>query len=154
MGPYVTHDQARSYAYRWSEDGLAGICDAQQRLCLAFAFWIVDVVYAKAAPDDICVRLVARNRSGAPASLDVLPTLWFRNTWRWGDGTAKPLLRHEDGAIAAEHETLGRYLLCGDGAPEPLFCDNEPNARRLWNEAGPPFPKDGIGDHVVHGGRP
>src|SRR6266576_1812341 len=36
---YVTHDRARSYAYRWSEDGLAGICDLEQRLCLAFAFW-------------------------------------------------------------------------------------------------------------------
>ncbi|HEY3183395.1 MAG TPA: hypothetical protein VGJ77_11200, partial [Gaiellaceae bacterium] len=36
---YVSHDQARSYAYRWSEDGLGGICDAEQRLCLAFAFW-------------------------------------------------------------------------------------------------------------------
>src|SRR6266498_1102712 len=36
---YVTHDRARSYAYRWSEDGLAGICDVEQRLCFAFAFW-------------------------------------------------------------------------------------------------------------------
>src|SRR5712672_3542998 len=36
---YITHDRARSYAYRWSEDGLAGICDLEQRLCLAFAFW-------------------------------------------------------------------------------------------------------------------
>ncbi|HEY3183938.1 MAG TPA: hypothetical protein VGJ77_13945, partial [Gaiellaceae bacterium] len=225
---------ARSYAYRWSEDGLGGICDAEQRLCLAFAFWngrdpilkerifgltghegnhgedakelwwyldatpdssrltwryiypqsafpyaalveenarrtreepefeladtgvlddgvwIVDVVYAKAAPDDICVELVARNRSSAPATLHVLPTLWFRNTWRWGDASAKPMLRDEDGTIAAEHETLGRYVLCGDGDPTTLFCDNEPNARRLWGADGAPFPKDGIGDHVVH----
>lgn len=36
---YFTHDQARSRAYRWGEDGLAGICDDQQRLCFAFAFW-------------------------------------------------------------------------------------------------------------------
>ncbi|HET9073291.1 MAG TPA: hypothetical protein VFN48_01815 [Solirubrobacteraceae bacterium] len=33
------HDQARSRAYRWSEDGLGGICDEDQHLCLAFAFW-------------------------------------------------------------------------------------------------------------------
>ena len=215
---YLTHDEARSYAYRWSEDGLAGICDVEQRLCFAFAFWngvdpilkerifglsghegnhgedakelwwytdatpdssrlawryvypqspfpyaelveenarrtrldpefelvdtgvldngvwIVDVEYAKAAPDDICIRLVARNRSKATAMLHVLPTLWFRNTWRWGDGTAVPALREEDGTIVAEHETLGRYVLNGAGAPELLFCDNEPNARRLWND--------------------
>jgi len=36
---YLTHDQARSRAYRWGEDGLAGICDLEQRLCLAVALW-------------------------------------------------------------------------------------------------------------------
>ena len=36
---YVTHDQARSRAFRWSEEGLGGICDEHQLLCLAFAFW-------------------------------------------------------------------------------------------------------------------
>jgi Glycosyl hydrolase family 63 C-terminal domain len=226
---YLTHDQARSHAYRWSEDGLAGLCDVEQRLCLAFAFWngrdpilkerifglsgpegnhgedakelwwyldatpdsgwlrwryvypqaafpyeelvaenarrgreepeyeladtgvlddgvwIVDVTYAKAAPDDICIRLDARNRSGQQATLDVLPTLWFRNTWRSDDGVERPELREEDGAIAAEHATLGRYVLCGDDEPTPLFCDNE------TNDGAVPFPKDGIGDHVVHG---
>jgi len=35
---YFTHDQARSRAYRWGEDGLAGISDDQQRLCFALAF--------------------------------------------------------------------------------------------------------------------
>jgi hypothetical protein len=232
---YLTHDQSRSYAYRWSEDGLAGICDGEQRLCLAFAFWngrdpilkerifgltghegnhgedakelwwyldatpdsswlawryvypqsafpydqlvaenarrsraepefelvdtgvldagywLVDVEYAKASPDDICVRVVAHNRSARPATLDVLPTLWFRNTWSWGDGTPKPALREDRGAIIAEHDTLGRYVLGGDGSPTPLFCDNESNARRLWNTDGARFPKDGIGEHVLHG---
>ena len=36
---YFPHEQARSRAYRWSEDGLAGICDLDQRLCFALAFW-------------------------------------------------------------------------------------------------------------------
>src|SRR5262245_14459826 len=36
---YFPHDHARSRAYRWSEDGLAGICDEQQRLCFALALW-------------------------------------------------------------------------------------------------------------------
>src|SRR5215510_14409131 len=36
---YFPHDHARSRAYRWNEDGLAGICDRHQRICLALAFW-------------------------------------------------------------------------------------------------------------------
>src|SRR5262245_37735866 len=36
---YFPHDQARSRAYRWGEDGLLGICDRECRLCFAFAFW-------------------------------------------------------------------------------------------------------------------
>src|ERR1700730_6862264 len=36
---YFTHDMARSRAYRWGEDGLAGVSDDQQRLCLALALW-------------------------------------------------------------------------------------------------------------------
>ncbi|OWK23237.1 hypothetical protein AJ87_35430 [Rhizobium yanglingense] len=36
---YFTHDQARSRAYRWGEDGLAGISDSKQRLCFALALW-------------------------------------------------------------------------------------------------------------------
>jgi hypothetical protein len=35
----LPHDHARSRAYRWSEDGLAGVCDERQTLCLALAFW-------------------------------------------------------------------------------------------------------------------
>jgi hypothetical protein len=36
---YFTHDQARSRAYRWGEDGLGGLCDDQQLLCFAVALW-------------------------------------------------------------------------------------------------------------------
>src|SRR6185437_16177113 len=36
---YFPHDHARSRAYRWSEDGMAGFCDREQTLCLALALW-------------------------------------------------------------------------------------------------------------------
>jgi Mannosylglycerate hydrolase MGH1-like glycoside hydrolase domain len=36
---YLPHDRARSQAYRWGEDGLAGFCDVEQRLCLGLALW-------------------------------------------------------------------------------------------------------------------
>src|SRR5262249_39701323 len=211
------HDHARSRAYRWSADGLGGICDEDQLLCLAFAFWngrdpilkerafgltghegnhgedvkdywwyldstpthswmrwryaypqaefpyddlvaenarrgrtvgeyeLLDtgafaegrywdmtVDYAKAAPDDLCIRMTIRNAGPDRASIDVLPTLWFRNRWSWDPGTSKPAISESDGALVADQTDLGRMVLAGDGTPEPLFCDNESNVRRLW----------------------
>ncbi len=229
-----SHDQARSRAYRWNEDGLGGICDADQLLCLAFAFWNgrdpilkerifgltsgegnhgedakeywwyldstpthswmrwryvypqaefpyralvehgrgrdqpelelldtgafaedrywdIEADYAKAGPDDVCVRLRVRNAGPQAATLHVLPTLWFRNRWTWEPGTPRPELRAEDGALVAQDAALGRMTLRGDGRPRALFCDNDTNTRRLWGEPAPPYPKDGINDHVVSG---
>ena len=232
------HDHARSRAYRWSEDGLGGICDNRQLLCAAFAFWNgrdpilkerifgltgsegnhgedakeywwyldstpthswmrwryaypqaefpyddlietnarrdrtqpeyelldtgvfaqgwwdVTVDYAKAAADDICIRVAVRNAGTAAASLDVLPTLWFRNRWTWEPTIPKPSIRVEGGALVAREDALGTMVLAGDGGPEPLFCENESNARRLWGVAAAvttAYPKDGINDHLVSG---
>jgi Mannosylglycerate hydrolase MGH1-like glycoside hydrolase domain len=233
---FFPHDHARSRAYRWSEDGLGGICDGGQLLCLAFVFWNgrdpilkervfgltghegnhgedgkeywwyldstpthswmrwryvypqapfpyddllaenrrrdrrapeyelldtgafeqdrywdVTVDYAKATPDDLCVRVRVRNAGPEAATLHVLPTLWFRNRWSWDPAVARPEIREDAGGLVAEDALLGRMTLTGSGAPEPLFCDNETNARRLWNAPTPPYPKDGINDHVVTG---
>lgn len=236
---YLAHDAARSTAYRWSEDGLAGICDDQQRLCLAWAFWNgadrickerafglanaegnhgedvkeqywyvdatptaswlvwryrypisafpyddlvetnarrgrdqpeyeladtgvfdagffdIEVQLAKARPDDLVLLLRARNASAADAVLHVLPTLWFRNTWAWRPESVRPTLEAVAGPggprITADHPELGRLILRGAGEATPLSCDNETNLALRYGVAGPAFPKDGIGDHVVHG---
>ncbi len=230
------HDHARSRAYRWSEDGLGGICDDRQLLCLAFAFWNgqdpilkervfgltghegnhgedakeywwyldstpthswmrwryvypqaefpyaellaenarrdrhapeyelldtgvfdgdryweVTVDYAKARSDDLCVRVRVRNAGPDAATLHMLPTLWFRNRWSWDPEVARPEIRASAGGLVADDPALGSMTLTASGTPEPLFCDNETNTRRLWNQPGPAYPKDGIGDHVVHG---
>jgi hypothetical protein len=230
------HDHARSRAYRWSEDGLGGICDDRQLLCLAFAFWNgrdpilkervfgltghegnhgedakeywwyldstpthswmrwryvypqrafpygdlvaenarrdrrapeyelldtgafdedrywdVTVDYATARPDDLCVRVQVRNAGPEAATLHLLPTLWFRNRWSWDPDVARPEIRNDEGALVAEDAVLGTMTVTGSEAPEPLFCDNETNTRRLWNQPGPAYPKDGINDHVVGG---
>src|SRR5438094_1212412 len=241
---YLPHDHARSRAYRWSEDGLAGMCDVEQRLCFALAFWngrdpilkerifgltgtegnhgedakeywwYVDATptaswlrwryhypheafpyaalvsenrrrtradrefelqetgifahgywaitadYAKATPDDICVRVNVRNAGTAAETLHVLPTLWFRNRWSW-DGTAdRPVIRaiSTNAAVAvAEDPVGGTWILRAGSAPdgtEPtlLFCENETNFPRFFGSAAStPYPKDGINDHVVHG---
>jgi hypothetical protein len=230
------HDHARSRAYRWSEDGLGGICDQDQILCFAFAFWngrdpilkerifgltgdegnhgedakeywwyldstpthswmrwryaypqaafpyealvsvnrsrgrgepefelldtgafdddrYWDIVadYAKAGPDDICIRVTARNAGPEEATLHLLPTLWFRNRWSWDPAIARPSLEAREGRLVAADPALGTMRLAGAGEPEPLVCENETNSRRLWSQEGPAFPKDGIGDHVVRG---
>src|SRR5438105_2742448 len=233
---YVSHDHARSRAYRWGEDGLAGISDDLQRLCFALAFWNgvdpilkerifgltgnegnhgedakeywwytdatptaswlrwqyvypqhpfpyselvaenrrrgrgdmeyelldtgifdgdrywdITVDYAKADPEDICVRVHLRNAGPEPAVLHVLPTLWFRNTWSWaGDGT-RPSIRVGECGRVAEHPELGVRHRCGSPGAEPLFCENETNFERVFGVSGPGYPKDGINDHVVLG---
>jgi hypothetical protein len=235
---FFSHDHARSRAYRWGEDGLAGISDNHQRLCFAVAlwngrdpilkerlfgltgnegnhgedvkeyyfyldstpthsymkylykypqspypyaelveenrrrgrgqseyelvdtgafegnrYWDVQVEYAKADVDDILIRLTVTNRGPEEATLELLPTLWFRNTWSWGLEDAKPrLIAGAGGTIAAEHASLGpRWLAC-EGQPELLFTENETNTQRLWGvPTRSPFVKDGINDRVVHG---
>ena len=235
---YFSHDQARSRAYRWGEDGLAGICDDQQRLCLALALWngadpilkerlfgltngegnhgedvkeyyfyvdstpthaymkylykypqqpfpYVDLIkgnqsvgrqdreyelldtgvfdddryfdvfveYGKETAEDILIRITVENRGAGEAALDVLPTLWFRNTWTW-DGEAKPSLCAADGgaAIRADHADLGSYVLDCAGAADLLFTENETNTHRLFGAADcGPYVKDGINDFIVDG---
>jgi mannosylglycerate hydrolase MGH1-like protein len=236
---YFSHDQARSRAYRWGEDGLAGISDDKQRLCFALALWnerdpilkerlfgltnseanhgedvkeyyfyldstpthsymkylykypqraypysdlietnrkrsreeseyeLLDtgvfnddryfdvfVEYAKAGPEDIVIRITVHNRGPEAARLRVLPTLWFRNTWSWGeDDVHKPgLCGIRPDAIQASHDELGECWLYCDGAPELLFTENESNARRLWNQPNAsPYVKDGFHEHIIAG---
>ena len=235
---YLSHDQARSRAYRWNEDGLAGISDRRQRICFALALWngrdpilkervfgltgnagnhgedvkeyyfyldstpthsymkylykypqaaypygqlveenrrrgkderefeLIDtgvfadnryfdvhVEYAKAACEDILARISVTNHGPEAAELDVLPTVWFRNTWSWRKNARKPVLRRETPAsiaLQAVHDEP-RWLLC-EGEPELLFTENETNSRRLYqHDNGQPYCKDGINDYVVHG---
>jgi hypothetical protein len=234
---YFSHDQSRSRAYRWGEDGLGGISDDGQRLCFALALWngrdpilkerlfgltnsegnhgedvkeyyfyldstpthsymkylykypqqtfpyadlvntnrqrsrhefeyeLLDtgvfddnryfdvfVEYAKASPDDILVRVTVVNRGPEAARLQVLPTLWFRNTWSWGKGGPKPNLRADKGAIRASHPDLGDYTLSCDGAPELLFTENESNVERLWNQPNATaWVKDSFHQYVISG---
>src|SRR4051794_26743617 len=234
---YFSHDQARSRAYRWSEDGLLGISDDKGQLCFALALWngadpilkerlfgltnqegnhgedvkeyyyyldntpthsymqalykypqraypyeallegnrrgrnqpeyeLVDthifddqcyfdvlVEYAKAAPDDLLIRLTVTNRGPDAAPVHLLPTLWFRNTWAWGRDPRRPQLQlATPGVVQATHATLGTYWWACDGAPSFIFTENETNGHRLWGlPETSPFVKDWIESVVVHG---
>jgi len=235
---HITHDMARSKAYRWGEEGIAGICDINQTLCFAVALWnkkdpiikeryfglnnsegnhgedvkelyyyldntpthsymkmlykypqqtfpystlieenrkrdrnapefeLIDtgifnnneyfdvfIEYAKQAQDDICIKITVYNRSNTGAALNVLPTVWFRNTWVLGYGDAVPgMSANANNGISIEHEELGRLYLMPEGKPELLFCNNETNTKRLSNfDDGKRYYKDGINDHIVYG---
>src|SRR5580692_12101654 len=220
---YLPFDHARSRAYRWGEDGLAGFSDIHQQLCLGLAlwngrdaflkerafgltgpqgnhgedvkehwwyldavpshawnrwryhypqgpfpyqdlidvnlirdryqpeyelidtgafsenrYWIVEVAYAKAGPDDLLMAIKVTNAGPDADTLHVLPTCWFRNTWSWDADAERPsLAATSDASVAIEHPFCGQLeLLAGTGAdgaaPTVLFCENETNVRRLY----------------------
>ncbi len=119
-------------------------------------YFDVVIEYAKATPEDILVRISATNRGAEPATLHLLPTLWFRNTWSWDGNPVKPVvadatLADKNSAISVQEPTYGQRWLYCQGKPTLLFCDNETNTRRLFGVDGPAHPKDAINDYIVHG---
>ena len=83
-------------------------------------YWDVTVDYAKAAADDLCIRMTIRNAGPERASIDVLPTLWFRNRWSWHPDATKPKIGETDGALVAEQAELGRIVLAGRRQPRTV----------------------------------
>ena len=251
---YFPHDHARSRAYRWGEDGIAGICDRHQYVCFALSLWnhndpilkerlfgltgsqgnhgedvkeyyfyldatpthsylkmlykyphaafpyadlvaengrrgfndfeyelsdtgIFDdqryfdvfVEYAKADTDDMLVAITAHNRGPEAAPLDVLPTVWFRNTWSsgyeagpMGDVPGRPVLKQVNGTKAGpcvhlSHPAAGDYFLYADkldgkGQPHLLFTDNDTNTQRLFGRPNDrPYVKDAFHRHAIDG---
>ena len=249
---YFPHDHARSKAYRWGEDGIAGISDRHQYICFALALWnhkdpilkerlfglagpegnhgedvkecyyyldatpthsylkmvykypqaafpyadlvaenrrrgfndseyeLLDtgvfddhryfdvfVEYAKADTDDILIKITAYNRGPETALLDMLPTIWFRNTWSWGyeagpmgDVPGRPVLKKMKGsksgaAVHLSHPAVGDYFFYAekqgeDGQLRLLFTDNETNTKRLSGQANEgQYVKDGFHHHVI-----
>src|SRR5580700_12077715 len=224
---YFSHDQARSRAYHWGEDGLAGLSDWNQLLCFSVAVWngrdpilkerlfgltnregnhgedvkeyyfyldstpthsymkylykypqaaypyndlvktnrergrgnpeyeLLDtgvfnedryfdvfVEYAKAGAESLEIKISVANRGPEAATLHLLPTLWFRNTWMWSDAGSKPMLKgtKENGfsVISAHHtdplfqESLVDYGLYCEGDAPLLFTENESNNEKLF----------------------
>ena len=121
-------------------------------------YFDVTIEYAKAAPEDILIRIEAVNRGPQAAELHLLPTLWFRNTWSWGLDERRPKLRRdpstEVAAIKADHYYYGSRWLYFEGNPNFLFTENETNNRRLFDGANEtPYVKDSFGDFIVRGAK-
>jgi hypothetical protein len=125
-------------------------------------YFDVFIEYAKATANDILIQITVKNRAPEAATLHLLPTLWFRNTWSWGRSSEgywpKPRVRQPaDGMLLADHATLGRFLLvaapaAGVEPPPFLFTDNETNSQLLFGKASPSaFVKDAFHDYLVQG---
>ncbi len=127
-------------------------------------FFDVQITYAKATPDDLCIEIAVTNHGPDPAPLDLLPQCWLRNTWSWGrdrrrgsiDQLLPPTLTVGGlEAVECRHGLLGSYHLSAEGSPEVLFCENETNAVALFGSARnlARYTKDGINNRVVGGDR-
>ena len=125
-------------------------------------YFDVVVEYAKAAPEDILIRICVANRGPEAAHLHLLPTLWYRNMWCWGakhEGCkTRPSIKVAgEGLLQAEHVDLGkRWFAAGAGpdgkAPQFLFTENETNTQELFGVASPtPCVKDGFHAYLVQG---
>jgi hypothetical protein len=119
-------------------------------------YFDIQVEYAKAAPDDLLIRVSATNRGPQAAPLHILPTLWFRNTWKWQDADATspaPSLHlNSANVVQAEHPALGSYRFAFDAEAEVLFTENETNTQRLWGVPNPTTSvKDAFHDYVIGG---
>ncbi len=117
-------------------------------------YFDVTIEYAKAAPEDVVMRITVVNRGPDAAPLHVLPHLWSSNSWSWVEGSPRPRLElSPDGSVSAVHPDVRPMRLFVEGAPEILFCENDTNVDRLYGETVKgPF-KDGINDCVVHADR-
>lgn len=246
---YFTHDQARSRAYRWGEDGIAGISDNTQHLCFSVALWngkdpilkerlfgltnqegnhgedvkeyyfyldstpthsymkylykypqnaypymdLIDgnrrrgklepeyelldtgvfsehkyfdifVEYAKESAEDIYIKISVFNRGPEDALLELLPTLWFRNTWSWSNGGPKPAMRalskdKHCGVHTLHHETnfaeqtKDHFFYC-DRTVQLLFTENETNKQKVFGQTNTGhYFKDGINEYIVNENR-
>ncbi len=121
-------------------------------------YFDVFVEYAKADVEDVLIQITAVNRGPERASLRLLPTLWFRNTWSWGRDLRRPIVRPASGTrglVCAEmqHWQYGkRWLLCG-GKPELIFTENETNSERLFNTKNRSYVKDAFHSYIVQGNK-
>ena len=116
---------------------------------------------AKRRPEDLLWRITITNRGPESAVIHVLPTLWLRNIWSWGNEKVapleKPFICREESGLRARQETLGEYRFlveadeaCGVG--EWLFTENDSNFWSLWGgENESPYVKDAFHRYVIHG---
>lgn len=118
-------------------------------------YFDVFIEYAKAGTEDILIKATVFNRSSGEAELNIIPQLWFRNTWAWGYNDYKPVLKKsKSNFIKAEHKEAGNLNFYFEGKPEIIFCENETNYKKLFNvDNKSEYCKDGINEFIINKNR-
>lgn len=97
-------------------------------------YFDAEVRYAKCKPNDMLIEIEVSNRGDKEAQLHLLPTLWFRNTWSWGqrrEDSIKPECRYGGkNRVETRHATMGRFFfdaepLSGEARVPVIFTENE-----------------------------
>jgi hypothetical protein len=125
-------------------------------------YFDIMVEYAKLEPEDVLIRISVSNRGPEAAPVHLLPTIWFRNTWRWGRDDRLPSIAarnlatsqhdREVSTLTIRHWDLGEYILYCSEADQLLFTDNETNSERLYKVPSPtPYVKDAFHEYLVNG---
>jgi Glycosyl hydrolase family 63 C-terminal domain len=116
-------------------------------------YFDVLVEYAKAHVDDIAIRITVSNRGPDAADINLLPTVWFRNTWTWsGTEPGKIIRRIDDNVLQIESADLDTIRLFCEGSPELLFTENETNSEQLYGSPNhTPYVKDAFDSYIVDG---
>lgn len=121
-------------------------------------YFDVMIEYAKSSPQDISIRISITNHAPEAATIHLLPTLWFRNTWSWDkdiqdNGIPKPQLQsNSPERITVDCPELGKMWLTCPNNHELLFTDNETNFKKVFgSENSSEYLKDGINDYIVNG---
>jgi hypothetical protein len=133
-------------------------------------YFDITVDYAKNDVDDICIRISATNRGPDAAPLYILPTIWFRNTWSWGESDLlKPEMHlapngeqivikpaqlsfsEKDREVIHPWE-LPPYYFLFEEPQEVLFTENETNNETIFKtKNATPYVKDAFHNYLVHG---
>ena len=116
-------------------------------------YFDVFVEYAKEGPEDMLVRITVHNRGPKAARLRVLPTLWFRNTWSWGEDEPKPSLRAGGaGRHPGDAPELGEYWLALRRRPGVAVHREREQRAALWGQPNAsPYVKDAFHDYIIAG---
>lgn len=115
-------------------------------------YFDVFIEYAKADTTDMLIRVTVENRAKKTAPVYIIPQIWFRNRWSWGNDDYKPEMQlQNDGDIYIHQRSMGEKHLYYEGEAEPAFCENETNIPRLYGGAREGYFKDGINDYLITG---
>lgn len=116
-------------------------------------YFDIFIEYAKADPDKILIKITAFNRGKDEASLNIIPQIWFRNTWAWGYNDYKPGINADKNFLKINHKNNGECFLYYEENPELLFCDNESNLKRLFGTDKNSYFKDGVNEYIINGNK-